>query len=202
MELLKEKIHFETTRALLFQMHVPKHFWADVVSTACFLINQMLSIVLNWVTTFQTLFSYKSLFPIEPWVFWCTCSVQDVHPHVSKLDLKSLKCILFSYSRVQKGYRCYCPSLRRYLVSIDVTFLGTSFSQDLIHTSQGEDDDLLIYTFSSPAPAFVPPLTKSPITQVYSLRQNPPVTSSTPAALALDPISSDDLPIALRKGKR
>ena len=29
----------ETTQALLFQMHVPKHLWADVVSTACFLIN-------------------------------------------------------------------------------------------------------------------------------------------------------------------
>ena len=37
----------ETARALLFQMHVPKHFWVDAVSTACFLINRMLSSVLN-----------------------------------------------------------------------------------------------------------------------------------------------------------
>ena len=34
-------------RPLLFQMHVPKHFWADVVFTTCFLINRMPSSVLN-----------------------------------------------------------------------------------------------------------------------------------------------------------
>ena len=52
-----------------------------------------------------------------------------------------------------------------YLVSIDITFLeNVSFSQDPIHTSQGDDDDLLLYTLASPAHAFVPHLTKPPIT--------------------------------------
>ena len=37
----KNKHLLETVRALLFHMHVPKHFWAEVASTACFLINQM-----------------------------------------------------------------------------------------------------------------------------------------------------------------
>ena len=47
---------------------------------------------------------------------------------------------------------CYCPSVCRYLVFADDTFLeNASFSQDLIHTSQGEDDDLLVYTLASPA---------------------------------------------------
>ena len=150
-------------------MHVPKHFWADAVSTACFLINQMPSSILNWVIPFQTLFPHKSLFPIEPRVFGCTCFVQDVCSHVSKLDPKSLKCIFLDYSRVQKGYRCYCLSLCKYLVSSDVTFLeNTSFSQDLIHSSQGEDDDLLVYTLASLAFASVSPPTKPLIIQVYS----------------------------------
>ena len=35
--------NLETARALLFQMQVPKHFWADVVSTTCFLINWIAS---------------------------------------------------------------------------------------------------------------------------------------------------------------
>ena len=146
-------------------MHVPKHFWVDAVSTACFLINRMPSFVSDWATSFQTRFPHKSLFPIEPQVFGCTCFVRDVRPHVFKLDPKSLKCIFLGYSRVQKGYRCYCPSLRTYMVSADATFLeNTHFSPDLIHTSQGEDDDLLVYTLASLAPASVPPLTKPPIT--------------------------------------
>ena len=70
---------------------MPKHFWADAVSTACFLINRMPSSVLNWVTLFQTLFPHKSLFPIKPRVFGCTFFVRDVRYHVSKLDPKSLK---------------------------------------------------------------------------------------------------------------
>ena len=131
----------------------------------------MPSSILDWATPFQTLFPHKYLFPIEPLVFGCTCYVRDVRPHVSKLDPKSLKCIFLGYSRVQKGYRCYCPSLRRYLISADVTFLeGTPFSPNSIHTSQGEDDDLLIYTLASPAPTSIPPLTKPPITQVYARR--------------------------------
>ena len=117
----------ETKRALLLQMHVPKHFWVDVVSTACFLINRMPYSILNLDTTFQTLFPHKSLFPIEPHVFTCTCFVQDVCPHVSKLDPKSLKCIFLDYSLVQKGYKCYCPSLHRHLVSTDVTFLENAY---------------------------------------------------------------------------
>ena len=83
----------------------------------------MPSSVLDWATPFQILFAHKSLFPIEPRVFGCTCFVQDVRPHVSKLDPKSVKCIFLGYSRVKKGYRCYCPSLRKYMVSADITFL-------------------------------------------------------------------------------
>ena len=194
-------------------MHVPKHFWADAVSTPCFLINRMPSSVLNWDTPYHILFPNKPLFPIEPQIFGCICFVRDVRPQVSKLDHKSLKCIFLGYSWVQKGYRCYCPSLCRYLDSTDVKFFeNVPFSSPPTHTSQGEADDLLVYTIAShvapPVPAPVkptPPIpipVKPPITQVYTRSQNPPVSSPTPTASILDPIPDDDLPIALRKGRR
>ena len=164
----KNRWLFETFRALLFQMHVPKNFWADAISMTCFLINRMPSLVLNRDTSFQTLFPNKSLFPIKPRIFGCTCFVRDVFSHVSKLDPKSLKCIFLGYSRVQKGYSCYCPSLRRYLVSADVTFLENAhFSQSPIHSSQGEDDNLLFYTIASLSPTPVPTYL------YYTWHQNP-----------------------------
>ena len=86
----------------------------------------MSSSILNWVTSFQSPFPHKYLFPIEPRVFRFTCFVQDVRLHVYKLDPKSLKCIFLGYSRVQKGYRCYYPTLRHYFVSTDVTFFTTT----------------------------------------------------------------------------
>ena len=163
----------------------------------------MLSFVLNWVTPFQTLFPHKSLFPNESRVFGCTCFVRDVRLHVSKLDHKSLKCIFLGYSQVQKGYRCYCPSLHKYMVSANVTFLeNTSFSQDPIHTGQGECDVLLVYTLTSPATSSVPLLTKPPIIQVYARRQHRLVLSPPPTISTLDQVLSDDLHITLHKGKR
>ena len=98
---------------------------------------------------------------------------------MSKLDPKSLKCIFLGYSWVQKGYRCYCPSLHKYLVSVDVTFLeNVPLSLPPIHTSQGEEDNLLVYTLASPIVslelASIPTKVKPPITQVYARRQHPP----------------------------
>ena len=117
----------------------------------------MSSSVLNWVTPYHKLFPNNPLFPIDPKVFGCTCFVQDVRPQVSKLDLQSLKCIFMGYSQVQKGYTCYCPTLRRYFVSIDVAFFETTpFSLLSTVTSQGEDDDLLVYTVSLPIPTLAP----------------------------------------------
>ena len=183
-------------------MYVPKHFCADAVSTACFLINRMPSSVLNWATP------YHQLFPIDPKVFGCICFVRKVRPHVSKLDPKFLKCIFVGYSCVKKGYRCYCPTLRRYFVSTDVTlFETTPFSLSSPITSQGESGDLLVYTISSPVPAAPPDPTpapgpvKPPITQVNSRRQNPLVSSPTLAASSSHSFQNDDLSIAFHKGK-
>ena len=173
----------------------------------------MPSSVLNLDTPYYIFFPKKPLFPIEPQIFGCTCFVRDVRPLVSKLDHKSLKCIFLGYSRVQKGYRFYYPSLHRYLVSADVKFFeNVPFSSLPTHTSQGEAEDLLVYTIASPvappvlapvkpAPPILAPV-KPPITQVYTRRQNPPVCGPPLVASTSDPVPNDDIPIALRKGRR
>ena len=129
----------------------------------------MPSSVLNWATPYHQLFPNNPLFPIDPKVFRCTCFVRDVHLQVSKLDPKSLKYIFVGYSRVQKGHRCYYPTLQRYFVSTDVAFFKTTpFSLPSTVTNQGEEEDLLVYTLAShivsPEPTSVPTQVKPPIT--------------------------------------
>lgn len=82
----------------------------------------MPSTVLNGDIPYGVLFPNKPLFSLEPKVFGSTCYVRDARLHVTKLDPKGLKCIFLGYSRLQKGYRCYSPTLNRYMVSIDVVF--------------------------------------------------------------------------------
>ena len=99
------------------------------------------------------------------------------------------------------------------MVSADVKFFEhVPFSSPPTPTSQGEADDLLEYTIASPvAPPVPAPVKPTPpipapvkptITQVYTRRQNPPISGPPPAASTSDPVPDDDLPIALRKGRR
>ena len=85
-------------------------------------------------------------------------------------------------------------------------FETTPFSLPSTVMSQGEGEDLLVYTLASPIVsselALVPAQVKPPITQVYTRCQHPPVSSPPPASSTSDPVLSNDLPIALRKGKR
>ena len=88
-------------------------------------------------------------------------------------------------------------------MSTDVAFFKTTpFSLPSTVTSPEEDDDLLVHYVSLPVPTLVLIPVKSPITQVYSRRQHPPFSSSTPTASTLDSVSSDDISIALCKDKR
>jgi hypothetical protein len=130
-------------------MIVPKPFWADAVST-CILINCMPSSILHDEISYSILFLTKSFFTIALRIFGSTCFGWDVRPYVTKLDPKSLKCIFFGYSRLKKRYKCYCPSLNKYLVSTDVTFLEvTPYFQSSTPIRRGEDDDMLVYIITS-----------------------------------------------------
>nr|GEV13541.1 polyprotein, putative [Tanacetum cinerariifolium] len=118
----KNRHLLKVARALLFQMTLPKPFWADDVSTASFLIKRMPSAVLDGNYLYSVIFPTKPLFPIDPKIFGSTCFVQDTQPNITKLNPKSLKCVFLGYSRIHKGYRCYSHQLHRYLVSRDVIF--------------------------------------------------------------------------------
>ena len=121
----------ETARALFLQMHVLKHSWVDAISTTCFRIKRMLLSVLQRQIPYHVFFPTKTVFPIEHKIFYCTCFIREVHPNLTKLDSKSLKCIFLGYSRVKKGHKCYCPSLNRF-VSQDVTFFKDKFLTTLL----------------------------------------------------------------------
>ncbi|RVW90282.1 Retrovirus-related Pol polyprotein from transposon RE1 [Vitis vinifera] len=203
-------------------MKVPKQFWADAVSTACFLINRMPIVVLKGDIPYKVIHPQKSLFPIEPRIFGCTCYVRDTRPSLTKLDPKALKCVFLGYSRLQKGYRYFLTDLNKYLVSTDVVFSEDTsfFSSPTSSASEEEDEEWLVYQVVNSRPTVgqssmvdsdvslahlgtvvdVPPApVKPPIVQVYSRR---PVTTDTCPTLApssSDPSSDLDLPISLRK---
>ncbi|XP_019234286.1 PREDICTED: uncharacterized protein LOC109214791 [Nicotiana attenuata] len=194
----KNRHLLETSQTLLFQMKVPKQFSVDAVSTTCFLINHMPSIVLGGNVPYSVLFPDKSLFTVEPKVFGCTCYVRDVRPSVTKLDPKALKCIFLGYSRLQNG-----PGGGRLVASISgypYFDRRTKYSSVSISSIKQQS------TIMPPAPAPTV-LARPPIIQVYSRRRETNDTSPTTVPSSSDPPLPDpvkdlDLPIALCKVKK
>jgi transposase InsO family protein len=112
-------------RALMLQMNVPKIFWADAVLTAAYLLNRMPSCILKGKSPFEMFFPEKNPFSVPPRIFGCVSFVHNHSPNRDKLDPRAHKCIFLGYSRTQKGYRCYSPSLRKHFVRL-VKLVGCS----------------------------------------------------------------------------
>ena len=112
-----------TTRALLFQAHLPKKYWGEELLTASYLINRIPNKVIDYESPLNRLrivFPNMKLFSGLPArIFGC---VTFVHQSVGKLDPRALRCVFVGYSSTQKGYRCYHPLTRKFLVFAYVMF--------------------------------------------------------------------------------
>src|SRR4051812_610185 len=111
----------EMTRALMFEMNVPKTLWGEAVMTAAYLINMIPSRILEMKTPCKMLLG-ETKFVVPPKVFGSTCFVCDHRPTVGKLDPRAIKCVFVGYPFCQKGYKCWSPTEKRFFVSMDVTF--------------------------------------------------------------------------------
>ncbi|WZZ64845.1 hypothetical protein YC2023_076215 [Brassica napus] len=118
----KNRHLMEVARSLMFQANVPKRFWSDAVSTACYLINRMPTRVLKDQAPFEVLNKRKPSLAYMK-VFGCLCYVLVPGELRNKLEARSRKAMFIGYSTTQKGYKCYDPEARRVLVSRDVKFI-------------------------------------------------------------------------------
>ncbi|XP_010424606.1 PREDICTED: uncharacterized protein LOC104709740 [Camelina sativa] len=120
----KNRHLMEVVRSMMFHLNVPKRFWGDAVTNACYLINRTPTKILHDSSPFEILNQTKpSLDYLR--VFGYVCFVLILGEQRSKLDAKSTKCMFIGYSTTQKGYKCYDPAHGRMYVSRDVKFLET-----------------------------------------------------------------------------
>ena len=105
---------------MLSNVGLSKDFWAEAVSTACFLVNRSPSTAIEFKTPEHVWFgkpaNYSNLR-----IFGC-----PAYMHVSegKLEPRARKCIFLGYASGVKGYRLWCPDPKspKYAISRDVAF--------------------------------------------------------------------------------
>lgn len=109
----------EKVRCMLAQSGMGKEFWAEAITYACHIINRLPSAVNDGKTPYEVwtgkpAFDYDKLH-----IFGC-----PVYFHVtgSKLDPRASKALFVGLCNGVKGYRLWCPELKRLVISRDVTF--------------------------------------------------------------------------------
>ena len=124
------------------------------------------------------------------------------------------KCVFVGYSRTQKGYKCYNPTSRHVIVSVDVTFFKDQpyFTTQTIPTVPPDDIECVLPTLP---PISLPQASSTGFQfadRTYHRRGTAPATvvqpsldSSVPSSVDVpssDPNPDPDPPIATRKGTR
>jgi hypothetical protein len=114
------------TRALLFQAHLPKTFWAHAVSHAVHIINRLPTLFLYHKSPYQIL--YASLPDINFLkVFGSLCFATTLKANRHKLDSRSRKCINLGFKSGVKGHILFDLQSKEMFLSRDVIFFETIF---------------------------------------------------------------------------
>ena len=148
---------------MLSNAGLSKDFWAEEVSTACFLVNRSPSTAIEFKTP-EEVWSGKPADYSNLRIFGC-----PAYMHVSegKLEPRARKCIFLGYASGVKGYRLWCPDPKspKFAISRDVTF----------------DESALLNLRKEPVVSSYTYETGSISKQVELEVQSPPVMAETPA---------------------
>ena len=120
------KTLMEKAHCMLSNVDLPKSFWVEAASTACFLINHSPSTAIDkrtpqevWYGT-PTSYSNLKMFRCPTYAY-----VDD-----GKLEPRFIKCVFLGYKSGVKGYKFWCSKTNKVMVNRDVLFYKTSIFHD------------------------------------------------------------------------
>ncbi|KAG8476956.1 hypothetical protein CXB51_030500 [Gossypium anomalum] len=117
----------EKFRCMLSNANLPKSFWAETASTACFLINRSSSFAIEKKTP-QEVWSGNPANYFDLKIFGCPAYA---HVDNGKLESRSIKCVFLGYKADVKGYKLWCPENRKVVISRYVVFDETAMLPNL-----------------------------------------------------------------------
>ncbi|GJX09000.1 ribonuclease H-like domain-containing protein [Tanacetum coccineum] len=112
----------EAARTMLADSLLPTTFWAEAVSTACYIFNRVRVTKPQNKTPYELLFGHKPIISyIRP--FGCHVTILDTLSVLGKFDGKSDEGFLVGYSLNSKAYMVYNLVTKRVEVNLHVNFL-------------------------------------------------------------------------------
>jgi hypothetical protein len=123
---MQQKNHtlVEMARMMLDEHRTPRRFWADAISTACYISNRIFQRLILHLTPFELYFGQKpSISHLMP--FGCKCFVLK-YGNLDKFECRSSDGILLGYTPYGRSYRVFNLETNTIVESCDVTFDETS----------------------------------------------------------------------------
>jgi hypothetical protein len=112
------------TRTMLDEHRTPRRFWADAISTACYISNRIFLCSILHLTPFELRFGHKSsVSHFKP--FGCKCFVLK-RGNLDKFECRSFDGILIGYTPHGRFYRVYNFETNTVVESCDATFDETT----------------------------------------------------------------------------
>jgi hypothetical protein len=111
-------------RTMLNEHRNPRRFWADAISTACYISNRIFLLSILHLTPFELCFGHKpSVSHFRP--FGCKCFVLKCG-NLDKFESHSFDGILLGYTPHGMSYQVYNFETNTVVESCDVTFDQTA----------------------------------------------------------------------------
>jgi hypothetical protein len=163
----KNRTLVEMARTMLDEHSTPRRFWADAISTACYILNRIFLRSILHLTLFELHFGRKpSVSHFRP--FGCKCFVLKCG-NLDKFESHSFDGILLGYTSHGRSYRVYNFKTNTVVESYDMTFDKTApyprdvvecagntkmeesiFVDEELHGIDGDEDEPLLPSTSSP----------------------------------------------------
>ncbi|KRY16471.1 Retrovirus-related Pol polyprotein from transposon TNT 1-94 [Trichinella patagoniensis] len=136
----KNRTLFDMARCMLLESKLSLNFWAEAISTACYIRNRCPSRSLNGEIPL-TLWNGRKLTLNYFRTFGERAYVLGKSPRKGKFSTRSKECIFIGYSTESKAYRLWCPAERKVFKSRDVKFTGKFENDETFHqlTAQNQE---------------------------------------------------------------
>jgi hypothetical protein len=109
---------------MLDEHRTPRRFWADVISTACYISNRIFLRSILYLTPFELRFGHKSsVSHFKPFRYKCFVMKRG---NLDKFESRSFDGILLRYTPHGRSYRVYKLETNTVVESCDVTFDETA----------------------------------------------------------------------------
>ncbi|GJX69959.1 putative ribonuclease H-like domain-containing protein [Tanacetum coccineum] len=118
----KNRTLIEAARTMLADSFLPNTFWAEAVSTTCYVLNKVLVIKPHNKTPYELI---TGKIPIISYIrpFGCHVTILNTIDHLGKFDGKSDEGFLVGYSLQSKAFRVYNLETKRVEENLHITFL-------------------------------------------------------------------------------